>query len=55
MNTKTITDKAARKTAKRVARKKAEEKTPLAPRPSSVARGSMKKKVKKLVKGQRKR
>ena len=55
MNTKNITDTAARKTAKRAARKKAEEKAPLQPRPSTVARGSMKKKVKKVVKGQRKR
>lgn len=55
MNTKTITDKVERKQAKRVARKKAEEKTPLAPRPTTVARGSMKKKVKKIVKGQAKR
>jgi hypothetical protein len=55
MNTKSIADPAARKTAKRAARKKAEEKTPLQPRPSSVARGSQKKKVKKLAKGQRKR
>lgn len=55
MNTKTITDKAARKTAKRAARKKAEEKAPLQPRATSVARGSQKKKVKKIVKGQRKR
>ena len=55
MNTKTITDKTERKKAKRVARKKAEEKAPLAKRASGVARGSNKKKVKKLVKGQRKR
>lgn len=55
MNTKNITDTAERKKAKRTARKKAEEKTPLAKRASGVARGSNKKKVKKLVKGQRKR
>jgi hypothetical protein len=52
MNTKTITDKAERKEAKRVARKKAPAK---AKRPASVARGSMKRKVKVMAKGQRKR
>lgn len=52
MNTKTITDKAERKQAKRTARKKAPAK---AKRPASVARGSMKRKVKQMVKGQRKR
>ena len=52
MNTKKITDKAERKTAKRTARKKA---APKAKRPASVARGSMKRKVKVMVKGQRKR
>ena len=52
MNTKTITDKAERKTAKRAARKKA---TPVAKRATGVARGSLKKKVQKMVKGQRKR
>ncbi|MCC7234987.1 MAG: hypothetical protein IT163_06775 [Bryobacterales bacterium] len=52
MNTKHIADKTERKKAKRTARKKA---TPLAPRPDSVARGSTKKKVKQVVKGQRKR
>jgi hypothetical protein len=55
MNTTTITDKAVRKVAKRNARKAAEEKAPLQPRPATVARGSMKKKVKKVVRGQRKR
>jgi hypothetical protein len=52
MNTKTITDKLERKKAKRVARKKA---APKAKRASGVARGSMKKKVTRLVQGQRKR
>jgi len=55
MNTKSITDRAERKTAKRVARKKAEEKSPLQPREAGVARGSMKKKVRTMAKGQRKR
>lgn len=52
MNTKHITDKTERKEAKRVARKKA---APAAKRAQGVARGSMKKKVPKMVKGQRKR
>ena len=52
MNTKTVTDRTERKKLKRVARKKA---APKAKRASAVARGSMKKKVKKMVKGQRKR
>lgn len=52
MNTKQITDKAERKQAKRTARKKA---APTAKRASGVARGSQKRKVKKMVKGQRKR
>ena len=55
MNTKTITDRAARKEAKREARAKAEEKNPLQPRAAGVARGSMKREVKTVVKGQRKR
>jgi hypothetical protein len=55
MNTKNISDKTERKAAKRVARKKADEKNPLQPREAGVARGSMKKKVKTIVKGQRKR
>jgi hypothetical protein len=42
MNTKTIADKAERKKAKRVARKKA---PPKAKRASGVARGSQKRKV----------
>jgi len=52
MNTKQITDKAERKQVKRAARKKAAAKPK---RASGVARGSMKKKVRKMVKGQRKR
>jgi len=52
MNTKHITDKAERKAAKRKARKEA---PPAAKRESGVARGSMKKKVRKMAKGQRKR
>ncbi len=52
MNTKKIEDKAERKKLKRAARKKA----PAAkPRAADVARGSQKRKVKKMVKGQRKR
>jgi hypothetical protein len=52
MNTKKVTDKVERKKLKRTARKKAE---PVKPRAADVARGSQKRKVKKLVKGQRKR
>ena len=52
MNTKTVTEKTERKKLKRVARKKA---APKAKRASGVARGSMKKKVRKMVQGQRKR
>jgi hypothetical protein len=52
MNTKHVTDTDERKKLKRAARKKA---APKAKRATGVARGSMKKKVKKLVKGQRKR
>ena len=52
MNTKTITDKEERKKIKREARKKAPAK---GKRPSDVDRGSMKRKVKKVVKGQSKR
>jgi hypothetical protein len=52
MNTKTIADKLERKQVKRAARKKA---APKAKRPAGTARGANKKKVKKLVKGQRKR
>lgn len=52
MNTKTITDKAERKKLKRAARKK---QPPKPKRASGVARGSQKKKVRHMVKGQRKR
>jgi hypothetical protein len=52
MNTKQVTDKTERKELKRAARKKA---TPKAPRAAGVARGSNKKKVKIMAKGQRKR
>ncbi|MGH9659329.1 MAG: hypothetical protein ACRD96_12350 [Bryobacteraceae bacterium] len=52
MNTKSITDKTERKKLKRAARKKA---APKAKRPADVARGSRKRKVKKLQQGQRKR
>jgi hypothetical protein len=52
MNTKTITDKTERKKLKRASRKKA---APKPKRASGVARGSLKKRVKKLTKGQRKR
>jgi hypothetical protein len=49
-NTKSITSKADRKQLKRAARKKA------APKPKrTVPRGSQKKKVKKLARGQSKR
>lgn len=52
MNTKHVSDRTERKKLKRVARKKA---APKAKRPATVARGSNKKKVKMIVKGQRKR
>lgn len=52
MNTKTTTDKIERKKLKRAARKKA---APKPKRPNDVARGSRKRKVKKIVKGQSKR
>jgi len=52
MNTKTITDRTERKKVKRTARKKA---APKAKRAAGVARGSMKRKVKQMAKGQRKR
>lgn len=52
MNTKHITDRAERKAAKRKARKEA---PPLEPRPATVARGSQKRKVKHMARGQRKR
>ena len=52
MNTKHVEDREERKKLKRAARKKAAAK---AKRPAGVARGSNKKKVRKLAKGQRKR
>jgi hypothetical protein len=52
MNTTKIEDREERKKLKRAARKKA---APKKPRPAGIARGENKKKVKKLVKGQRKR
>ncbi len=52
MNTKNITDKAERKKVKRAARKKA---APKPKRASGVARGSLKKKVRRISKGQSKR
>lgn len=52
MNTKKIEDREERKVAKRVARKKAPAK---AKRASGVARGANKKKIRHMVKGQRKR
>ena len=52
MNTKKVTDKIERKKLKRAARKKAPA---LKKRAADVARGSQKRKVTKLAKGQRKR
>jgi hypothetical protein len=52
MNTKHVTDTEERKKLKRAARKKA---APKPKRASGEDRGSAKRKVKKLVKGQRKR
>jgi hypothetical protein len=52
MNTKHIKDRAERKKAKRAARKEAPAYTG---RTQTEARGSMKRSVKKIVKGQRKR
>jgi hypothetical protein len=52
MNTKHVEDSDERKKLKRAARKKA---APKAKRASGVARGSNKKKIQKIVKGQRKR
>jgi len=52
MNTKKVTDRDERKKLKRAARKKA---APKAKRPADVARGSRKRKVRKLAKGQSKR
>jgi hypothetical protein len=52
MNTKHVKDRVERKKLKRGARKKA---APAAKRAADVARGSMKRKVKRMVKGQSKR
>jgi hypothetical protein len=52
MNTKNLTDKAELKKVKRTARKKA---APKAKRAAGVARGSMKKKIRRQAQGQRKR
>ena len=52
MNTKNVSDKTERKELKRKARKAAPAK---AKRAEGVARGSNKKKVKQMTKGQRKR
>ncbi len=52
MNTKQVEDKLERKKLKRASRKKA---APKKKRAAGVARGANKRKVKKLVKGQRKR
>jgi hypothetical protein len=52
MNTKHVADRTERKALKRKARKEAPAVTP---RPAGEARGSNKKKVKQIVKGQRKR
>ena len=52
MNTKNVTAREERKKLKRAARKEA---APKGKRPSDVARGSRKKKVRKMAKGQSKR
>jgi hypothetical protein len=52
MNTKHISDRSERKKAKRAARQKA---APLAKRAADVPRGSLKRKVRKMAKGQSKR
>ena len=52
MNTKHVEDKDERKKLKRAARKKA---APKAKRPAGEARGSSKRKVRHMAKGQRKR
>jgi hypothetical protein len=52
MNTKHVADRTERKKLKRTARKKA---APKAKRASGVARGSMKKKIRRAAQGQRKR
>ena len=51
-NTKSITDKTERKAVKRAARKKA---APKAKRAATVARGSLKKKIRRVTQGTRKR
>jgi hypothetical protein len=53
MDTTQIKDKAERKKVKRTARKKAKAAKPLAKR--TYARGSLKRKVKKMARGQAKR
>ena len=52
MNTKHVTDRKERRELKRKARK---ARPAVTPRASGVARGSMKRKVKVMVRGQRKR
>lgn len=52
MNTKHVEDRGERKKLKRAARKEAPA---VEPRPSGTPRGSLKRKVKVLSKGQRKR
>jgi len=52
MNTKNVTDRVERKKLKRAARKKA---APKAKRPAGTARGSVKKRIRHMSKGQRKR
>ena len=52
MNTKTVTDVKERKKLKRAARKKA---VPKAKRASGIARGSLKKKIRRAAQGTRKR
>ena len=52
MNTTKVTDKAERKKLKRASRKKA---APKAKRAAGVARGSLKKKIRRQAQGQRKR
>jgi hypothetical protein len=52
MNTKTIADRVERKKVKRAARKKA---APKGKRAAGVARGSNKRKIRRMAQGQRKR
>jgi hypothetical protein len=52
MNTKSVEKPEERKALKRAARRKA---VPKAKRAAGVARGSLKKKIRRLVQGQRKR